>query len=75
VETENREAPMKDPLNREAKARLRELRATTKAAARDLGLPPAAEPAVLATLYGAGSNGVATEEAGGQPPEPGQEER
>jgi hypothetical protein len=35
-----------------AKARLREMRATAKAATEALGLPPAAAPAVLATLHG-----------------------
>lgn len=52
MENENKELPMKEAFNQNAKARLRELRAMTRVTTRELGLPPAAEPDVLATLYG-----------------------
>ena len=49
---EGKQPKSQPPFKALAKARLRELRATTKATARALGLPPEAEPAVLATIYG-----------------------
>ena len=70
METANQGAQVKDLLNQKAKARLREMRATTKATARDLGLPPAAEPVLLATLYDTGSKGTEMEDAAGQPSAP-----
>lgn len=49
---DGKEAALPAHLKTLAKVRLRELRAMTKITARELGLPPAAEPAVLATLFG-----------------------